>query len=241
MSTNTTNGHPVEATPEQDDALAQNAGLDPAALNAALKEAVRRAVGNQISSRAKEIAEAALEDALTPEVIEAMHEAADQAAAEALAPPEEAEAQQQRQLRFATVEEFVAEYVAIVYAREVSKPGRESSIRWCPQWIEHPEAEARFRALWRAFEHLRLGENVEMSTFWRDHLDHHMARLFDPHGPFEYCSVDKGHNASGRELATLPLEVDPAAGAGEPFEVLESGLVVVTGHRRGEVVWDDLP
>ncbi|WP_280266569.1 DUF4913 domain-containing protein [Nocardia wallacei] len=217
--------------------------LNPATLNAALKAGVRTAVlaeiSSQITARAKEIAEEALEEFLTDEVIAEMRETAEEAAEEALAPQEEQEAEEERKLYFKTPREFVEGYVAIVYAREVSKPGLEGQIRWCPQWHEHPEAEARFKALHRAFEHLRHGDDVEMSTFWRDHLDHHMGKLFDPEGPFKYCSVAKGHNAGGREVTELPLHADPAASADEPFEVLESGLVKLNEPaRRGEIVWE---
>ncbi|WP_331757723.1 DUF4913 domain-containing protein [Nocardia sp. NBC_01388] len=210
-------------------------GISPQALGAALQDAVQRAVGVQVAALAKDYAKAALEAALTPDVLAGIELSAIEAAEQTLAPapPEEAEPEQPRELMFKTVEEFVEGYVAICYAREVSRAGKEDEIRWCPLWHEHPEAEARFKAMWRAFEHLRLGENVEMSQFWRDHMDHHMPRLFDPNGVFKHCSVAKGHT---EKMLPLPLHAAVPGTLGEDFQQLDSGVIVPVSAaaRRGE-------
>ncbi|WP_239647409.1 DUF4913 domain-containing protein [Nocardiopsis baichengensis] len=94
--------------------------------------------------------------------------------------PQEAE-QDQPDLFFASVEEFVREYLAPMYRRKVSARG---SRRWSAQWWRNPEAVARLEALWRAWENLRQDGGTGMSTWWRDHADYHMNALFDPDGPF---------------------------------------------------------
>lgn len=225
MTNPTTNGH----TPATDP-------VEVPALNAALDEAVRRAIGTQIAAQAKDIAQEALDAALTPEVLGGMRETAAQAAVEALAAPQPDETPEPpKELHFKSVEAFVEKYIAPIYAREVTKPGLEGQIRWCPLWHEHPEAVGRFRAMWLAWEHLRHGADVQMSQWWRDHADHHMPYLFDPHGPFKYCSVHKGHSD---KLQPLPLTPVPADSTQEGYEVLESGLVVVreARHTRAVVV-----
>lgn len=218
------------------------AAVDPQVLGAALDEAVRKAIAAQMAGLAKEIAAAAFGAALTPEVIAGMEATAREAAAEAVAPPPapEADEEQQPELRFADTDDFVRNYIAPCYAREVSKEGIEDDIRWCPEWDEHAEAVCRFEALFRAFEEARQGEGSEMSSFWRDHVDHHMSMLLSPQGCFRYCSVDKGHHGYRRQLTPLPLEPVVVEGAWEQaYTQLDSGLVVLTGPaRRGEVVLD---
>ena len=243
----TTNGTNASTAPAAEEAAAVAAAaagvaaVNPQALGAALDEAVRKAIAAQMAGLAKDIAKAAFDAALTEEVIAGMEATAREAAAQAVAPPaelEETEEEPEPELKFDNTEQFVREYVAPCYAREVSKEGREGEIRWCPQWHEHAEAVARFDALFRAFEEARQGTGAEMSSFWRDHLDHHMGELLSPQGPFQYCSVAKGHHGYRGKLVPLPLQAAAEGSFQQPFEQLESGLVVLTGgsQRRGEVV-----
>lgn len=240
-TTNDTNGSAAPAEEAAATVQAAAAAVDPQVLGAALHEAVRKAMAGQMAALAKEIAKGAFDAALTDEVIAGMKATAEQAASEALAPPEEAEESEDEaepEMKFDTVEEFVRDYVAVCYAREVSKEGREGEIRWCPEWHEHAEAVARFNALFRAFEEARQGTGAEMSSFWRDHLDHHMSELLSPEGCFKYCSVSRGHHGYRGQLKPLPLEAAVEGSWEQPYEQLDSGLVVLTGagQRRGEVV-----
>ncbi|MEV6340949.1 DUF4913 domain-containing protein [Nocardia vinacea] len=228
---------PADPAQAMAEAVAQASAISPQQLSAAVDEAVRRAVGAQVAEVAKKVAKSVLGQLLTDEVIAGMQQSAHTAITEALAPPtpqqQEAEAER-KELHFKSVEDFVREYLAPCYAREVSRSGLEGQIRWCPMWHEHAEAVARLTAMWRAWEHLRHGEDVQMSQFWRDHADHHMAHLLDPKGPFEHCSVAKGHSD---KLVPLPLEAAPPGAFGEAYEQLESGLIVPTGVvSRGEAV-----
>lgn len=107
-------------------------------------------------------------------------------------------------LRFPDAAAFVEGYLAHAYARDVS--GRAAA--WCPQWWRHDEAVGRLEALWRAWEALRHDPALGLSTWYRDHADHHMAVLLDPDGPFRGCSPDRGHRP--REVPPLPCDPVPS-------------------------------
>ncbi|MFF3750546.1 DUF4913 domain-containing protein [Streptomyces sp. NPDC002018] len=73
-----------------------------------------------------------------------------------------------------------------VYGREIS-----TTRPWCDQWHEHPEAVARLHALWLAWQQLTDAEAglSGPSTWHRDHLDHTLAHLRAPDGPFAACTT----------------------------------------------------
>lgn len=98
---------------------------------------------------------------------------------------------------------FVGHYLSPMYRRQVSD---QHDTVWCPEWWKHPEALSRLDALWRAWEYLRLDAATGMSVWWLDHADKHMAKLFDPQGPFKYCSARNGHKDM---LVPLPMNVPP--------------------------------
>ncbi|MFE2962032.1 DUF4913 domain-containing protein [Nocardia tengchongensis] len=227
-----------------------------------LEGAIRKAVGARIDAKAKEIAEGVVAVMLTPEVMAGMRETAIYETELALNPPikpepepepepvapAEEEQPEPPQKRHRSVKAFVEDYVAEIYRREVSKPGSEKTLRWCPEWWKHGEAAGRFKAMWRAFEALRLGESVEPSKWWLDHFDLHMDRLLDPHnGPFKYCSVLDGHSD---KLCKLPCVPAPEAAFGEgadenatsdnPFEYITAGGLVVPVSRpvRSRIAWE---
>ncbi|MFF0544311.1 DUF4913 domain-containing protein [Nocardia thailandica] len=114
--------------------------------------------------------------------------------------------------------EFFVQYLGKVYMRQITDT---SDTVWCPDWYRHPEALARVDALWQAFESARNHGGPGMSRWFRDHADWHMERLFDPKGPFKYCSVRNGHKdmlsrlPSGPEVEALypdaPALNDPEA------------------------------
>jgi hypothetical protein len=90
-----------------------------------------------------------------------------------------------------------------VYGREIS-----TTRPWCAQWAEHPEAVARLHALWLAWQQLTSAEAglAGPSTWHRDHLDHTLAHLRAPDGPFAACTTSPAR-PTHRLLAT------PAAAA----------------------------
>jgi hypothetical protein len=104
---------------------------------------------------------------------------------------------------FADVGSFVSTYLIRMYARQVSD---QHDTVWCPEWWRHPEAVSRLTALWRAYEFLRQDPATGMSNWWLNHADKHMVKLFDPQGPFKYCSARNGHKEM---LAKLPINKAP--------------------------------
>lgn len=103
--------------------------------------------------------------------------------------------------QYATLDAFVDEFLVHELWLDVSIPSRI----WCPEWWRHSTAIVRLDALHRSFEHLRLDPALGISTWLRDHADHHMAQLMDSNGIFKGCSVSKGHEATlTRTLPTVP-------------------------------------
>lgn len=100
---------------------------------------------------------------------------------------------------FDTLEEWVHFYFLPLFRRV---EGGEN--KWCRTWWKHTEAIARLDALWRAWESLRLDEQTGMSTWFRDHADHHVPLLMSQNGPFRQC---KGE--THRETAQLESEWAP--------------------------------
>lgn len=100
------------------------------------------------------------------------------------------------------LDQFVERQLAPMWRRQL-----DLSAVWCPEWWRHAEAITRLDALWRAWEHLRLEPALGISVWLRDHADHHMAVLLNPHGPFQYCNLDKGHST---RLEPLPVLSPPA-------------------------------
>ena len=112
---------------------------------------------------------------------------------EASAPPEGGP----KEPKYRAVEPWVQYHFAPMYSRNVG-----NKWRWCRQWWKHAEAISRLEALWRSWEAARLNP-VGMSTWYRDHLDHHLPILMGPDGPFHSCSKVEHNNP---EL----LAVEPA-------------------------------
>ncbi|MFE1594824.1 DUF4913 domain-containing protein [Nocardia sp. NPDC058705] len=102
---------------------------------------------------------------------------------------------------YTDVFDFVAKYLSRVYSRQVTDI---SDTVWCPEWWRHPEAMIRLDAVWQTWEHFRLEGGPGISVWFLDHADKHMAALFDPKGPFKYCSVRNGHKPM---LESLKVDV----------------------------------
>ncbi|OBA50871.1 hypothetical protein A5780_30750, partial [Nocardia sp. 852002-20019_SCH5090214] len=152
-------------------------------------------------------------------------------------PQQESAPAEEPQRLYASVYEFVEDYVAQVYRREVTGRSSDRTRRWCPQWWRHGEARGRLKALWMAFESLRQGETVEQSVFWINHFTPHMNALFDTEGPFKFCSAVDGHQTQNA-LVALPVVPWPGddEDADQPGPVHPSGLVLpqhgTVHHRR---------
>ncbi|MER7772381.1 DUF4913 domain-containing protein [Kitasatospora sp. NPDC096140] len=93
---------------------------------------------------------------------------------------------------------WVTHLLLPVYGREIG-----STRPWCAKWHEHPEAVARLHALWLAWQQLTAAEAGQSgpSTWHRDHLDHAIAQLRAPDGPFAACATSPSRPAH-RVLST---------------------------------------
>ncbi|HEY8702428.1 MAG TPA: DUF4913 domain-containing protein [Arthrobacter sp.] len=113
------------------------------------------------------------------------------------------------ELVYGSVADWVENFLVPVYRRELSANGSRST--WCPNWWMHAEAVIRLEALWRAWEHLRLDGKTGMSVFMKDHLDHHLPVLIDTKGPFDGCTIDRGHETTMKPFPTIapPPELFP--------------------------------
>ncbi|WP_329615734.1 DUF4913 domain-containing protein [Streptomyces brevispora] len=119
---------------------------------------------------------------------------------------------------FASLDEFVTDHLAQLIRRRING----TTLTWCPAWWKHAEAISRLDAVWRAWEHLRLDENLGMSTWWLYHCDPHLNALLDADtGPFSACSPTDGHTAYPHP--PLPLDPsDPAMWTGTAFSAREN-------------------
>jgi hypothetical protein len=95
---------------------------------------------------------------------------------------------------YASLNEFVRDYLRVVYAREIDGERRV----WAAQWWNYPEAFVRLSALWRAWEMLRLDPATGLSVWLKDHADHHMPILMSPDGPFSSAKVREPANKCER-------------------------------------------
>lgn len=86
-------------------------------------------------------------------------------------------------LVFGSVDEFVRVKLLPGYTRPVGPSNRQQR-RWSAEWWKNAEAVSRLEALWRSWEHLRLDGATGSSSWWREHLDYHMAILMAADGPF---------------------------------------------------------
>ena len=106
-------------------------------------------------------------------------------------------------LFFGSVDEFVRDFVRLVFRRDVGETGRAEH-RWSARWWESAEAVIRLEAMWRAWEQARNDPSTGISTWLRDHADHHMAILMNPSGPFAHSQDTASINDP------LPYQAPPA-------------------------------
>lgn len=109
-------------------------------------------------------------------------------------------------LYFASVDEFVREFICPTYTRQVG--GGTPTRLWAGEWWRHREAVARLEALWRAWEHLRMEGSTGVSVWFRDHADHHMNILMNPEGPFAAIDIDDPTNKN-KKGEPLPYVAPP--------------------------------
>jgi hypothetical protein len=110
----------------------------------------------------------------------------------------------EKEWRYRSLGEFLAEFLAPHYCRQVTDKG---DTVWCPEPWLHPEALRRLGGLWLSHQHMLWSTDLCAEDNWWTRADRTMELLFDPSGPFKYCSVRGGHKEM---LAPLPMRFDDA-------------------------------
>lgn len=112
---------------------------------------------------------------------------------------------------YATLADFVSDYLIHVVERKLATQANPGALRWCEQWWAHQEAVARLYALWRAWETLRLDPGTGQSVWWRDHLDPHLAQLTSETGTFHRCAPADNRDPAKHTLPPpIPVRAVPA-------------------------------
>ena len=111
------------------------------------------------------------------------------------------EDEEEIELQFGSVDEFVRDYLRHLYKRRIDGRNRV----WSARWWENGEAIVRLESLWRSWEYLRQDPSTGMSVWWRDHADYHLGILLSPDGPFaEDADNPENLNRRGEPLPYLP-------------------------------------
>lgn len=115
----------------------------------------------------------------------------------------QADTEEEIELQFGSVDEFVRDYLRHIYRRRIDGRNRV----WSARWWENGEAIVRLEALWRSWEYLRQDPSTGMSVWWRDHADYHLGVLLSPDGPFGE-GADDPENLN-RRGDPLPYQAPP--------------------------------
>lgn len=180
-------------------------GLDVASIAGSMVAATITAeIRRQVQQEVAPIVTEAVAAVLTPDRLDALREAATAAAEAELAPAAEARVSDDEvpALYYGSVDEFVREFVCLVFRRNVGEEGR-ADYRWSARWWESAEAITRLEAMWRAWEHLRMDASTGMSVWLRDHADHHLGVLMSSTGPWALSKDTAGPHEP------LPYEPPP--------------------------------
>jgi hypothetical protein len=103
--------------------------------------------------------------------------------------------------KYPTLQGWVDDYLAQIIVRR-----DDAGFRWCPSWWAHSEVVSRLLGLWRAWEQARASKDpIQLNTWWKEHLDHHLPVITAPDGPFGGCSQDKGHVGDEPGLSVVPV------------------------------------
>lgn len=187
-------------------------GVDIADVATALAApAIRAVVQKAITGAVKVAVQAEVNEALDPTVIEELQAQATTAARRAVTAAMDAldaePSDEEPTLYYGSLDEFVREYLVKNYRRRVDG---ERTV-WAADWWNYPEATIRLDALWRAWENLRLDPTTGMSVWFRDHADHHMSVLLDPHGPFAGAGAgeERVNTNDVRKGTDLPYAAPP--------------------------------
>lgn len=106
--------------------------------------------------------------------------------------------------------DWVSDHFVPVFRRTLG-----GEYRWCAQWWRHDEAVSRLKALWHAWEVLRLRPGTGIGTWYREHLDHQLPILLGARGPFYQCSETVHREPHEAAAWSVPAERHDPAVPGE--------------------------
>lgn len=185
-------------------------GLDVAeVVDGMTRPAIARALQKVVRDVTNEVVDTEVAEQLDPSVVEELQlqaiTAARRSVAAALNELDEEPADEEPELYFGSVDEFVRGYLLPNYRRRVDG----QRVVWAAEWWKYAEAVSRLDALWRAWEHLRQDAQTGMSVWFRDHAEHHMAILLSPDGPFAAAGEGKDRENMNEKGEQLPYIAPP--------------------------------
>lgn len=173
------------------------------------RPAIARALQMAVRDVANEVVDAEVAAQLDASVVQELQlqaaTAARRSVAEALDELDEESADEEPELYFGSVDEFVRGYLLPNYRRRVDG----QRVLWAAEWWKYAEAVARLDALWRAWEHLRQDAQTGMSVWFRDHAEHHMSILLSPDGPFAAAGEGTNRENTNEKGEALPYVAPP--------------------------------
>ncbi len=185
-------------------------GLDVAeVVESMARPAIARTLQRAVRDVVNEVVDAEVTEQLDPSVIEELQAqaatAARRAVGAALDELDEEPANEEPELYFGSVDEFVRGFLLPNYKRRVDG----QRVVWAAEWWKYAEAVARLDALWRAWEHLRQDAQTGMSVWFRDHAEHHMSILLSTDGPFAAAGEGKNSENVNDKGEPLPYIAPP--------------------------------
>ncbi len=201
----------VDDEPNEERKRGRVFGLDVAELvDGMARQAIARTLQNAVRDVVNEIVDAEVAEQLDPSVVEELQAQAGAAARRsvgaALDELDEEPADEEPELYFGSVDEFIRGYLLPNYRRRVDG----QRVVWAAEWWRYAEAVARLDALWRAWEHLRQDAQTGMSVWFRDHAEHHMSILLSAEGPFAAAGEGKDRENTNEKGQPLPYIAPPA-------------------------------
>ena len=110
-------------------------------------------------------------------------------------------------LQYATVEDWVRDYLLPSFPRPAGELGAAGRWRWCEQWWKHDEAVTILTALWYGWEHAAI--QVLGMLDWLPRLYYFLPILCGDDGPFRLCALNNG-DLPARHDMPAPADVTPA-------------------------------
>ena len=108
---------------------------------------------------------------------------------------------------YATVEEWLRDYLLPTFPRPVGELGMQRW-QWCERWWAHDEAVTRFMALWYSWEAARL--EVTGMLGWLRELDYQLTIICGEDGPFRDCNLAHEDMQARHTLQPVPpIEAAP--------------------------------